>query len=67
MTVEDVGGSGTWEQLHTTECSLCGAVRGEDYDQFAGHLSQHHEWADLGLDADPTVADTPDGVVIVDD
>lgn len=52
MTLEDVAGPDGWERLHTTECSLCGAVRGEDYQQFAAHLAQQHEWADLGLDPD---------------
>jgi hypothetical protein len=52
MTLEDVAGPDSWERLHTTECSLCGAVRGEDYEQFAAHLAQQHEWADLGLDRD---------------
>ena len=81
MTLEDVAGPNGWERLHTTECSLCGAVRGEDYQQFAAHLAQQHEWADLGLDRDaereldrdtdtnpapePTLADTER--VIADD
>jgi hypothetical protein len=60
MTLEDVAGPDGWERLHTTECSLCGAVRGEDYQQFAGHLAQQHEWADLGLDAGPERDTKPD-------
>ena len=60
MILEDVAGPDSWERLHTTECALCGAVRGKDYQQFAAHLAQQHEWADLGLDRDAERDTTPD-------
>jgi len=47
VIVETSAESRKGEQLTITVCPLCGAQRGEDYGDYANHLS-HHSWSDLG-------------------
>lgn len=31
----------------TVRCSLCGALKGRDYDRYTWHLYNEHEWSDV--------------------
>jgi hypothetical protein len=49
MTIAETSTEATkGEQLHIVVCPLCGAKRGEDYEDYSWHLATH-SWCDLGL------------------
>lgn len=53
MTVVDVSAeTHTGTQIHTIECSLCGARRGEEFQRYSFHLHREHDPEDIGLGGD---------------